>query len=501
MTKRKQNRRAFIRGAAGAALSIPFLSSMHGAAAVPPPAGIRRVVFFYVPYGTLQRQWFPSDASTAQGRTVGRARETALSSISGDISPIFRRSVLGNLVDKMLMLDGIDGPFSIGHQKSFPLTSFLRDEPTSPSAISIDQRIAEKAQIYSTEPAFRLLNVAAGRGTHSGPSLSYVRNGDRVIPFPQIANPETLWDLAFESVARGLGADGFERLRRNRISVIDQVQTNYDRLLRHRNLSGVDRNRLMAYVQHLREYEVSVTDSMILDCDTPPRPSLDAFPRGHQSWMDVGAAMVDNIIHTLRCGLTNVVTFNSEPSSRSYEFPEFTNQEHHALSHSREDGSEQTARQQLAVDRHKVDLLAQLLRGLDVEEDPGSGRTFLDNSIVLVTSDMGSVSNHKGHRMPVVFFGGRGYLKQGAYVDFRSSYIRDYRNSPRSAGVGIAYNNVLITACQALGLRPEDYEGDGPGIGQYQTSSYYSRVFPGGVEEYEAFAYGDRRSPPAEILA
>lgn len=501
MAEKRLSRRMFLCGAAGATLAVPYLPSISRVAAAPPPAGLRRIVFMAIPYGAVQEQWFGEDSSRPTGVTVGRAQETQLSDFRGDISPVFRRSAIGEYYDQMCFLDGIDAPYSTGHEKSFALSAALYSSPSAVSAPTIDQLIAQHAEIYPTEPTFRIMNVAAGAGTHHGPSLSYVRNGDRIVPFPQVANPATVWDLAFENVAGGLDSSGFERLRRNRISVIDRVRGDYDRLLGHRNLSRVDRDRLEAHASYLREYESSIEDSMLLDCDSPMRPDVESFPRGARSWPELGMAQVDNIVHSLRCGLTNVVTFNSEPSARSYAFPEVTTSSHHSLSHSKESSLDNEAtRQLLAVHRHKIDMVARLLRGLDMVEEPATGRTFLDNTLVVLTSDMGSVSNHKGQRMPVVLFGARGFIKQGVMLDFRTHNIREYNGCPRSAGVGIAYNAILVTACRAMGLEPEQFESGGSGIGLYRPSKYYYNLFSGGEDEYIVYAYGDRRAPPPELL-
>ncbi len=516
MSDRRFPRRTFLRGAGSVSLALPFLPSLAGRAFAQisgsgsteaPKGGIRRVIFFSLPYGTVQEHWFPSDAALTGARSVSsRAKESNLVDVMGKNGPltVFQNSVFSGLFDKMLFLDGIDGPSSIGHEKSYSLTGFVRDEPQALPGSSIDQIIASRARIYNSEPAFRTLNIASGPGTHAGSSISYTQNGSKVVPVPQLSDPATVWDIAFQWVSSG-GAQAnaeFEQQRGRRLSIIDHVNGRHKALLAHPNLSCEDRSRVEAYLQHLRDYELSIKDAKLIECSTPSRPDIASYGRKDQAWTRYAEDQVDNIIHTVRCGLTHVVTFNAEPSARGYRNLPGVLGDHHGLSHEKETAKagEGAALELFEVDRFHMGLVARLLRGLDVEEDPGSGRTFLDNSIVFVGNDMGSVANHKGHRMPCLLAGGKGYFKQGKLIDFRSPYSQSYAGTARTARIGISYNGLLVTICQAMGLRPEDYELGQEGVGDYTPSTYYYRQFPGGKDEYVAYAYGDRRAPVPELL-
>ena len=107
-------RRMFLQGAAGSALALPFLASLAGPLAraeVPPAGTIRRLIVFFVPYGTIPELWFPDENLMAAATPIagGRGVELATSAIAGDISPVFERAQVGALIDKILLLDGIDG--------------------------------------------------------------------------------------------------------------------------------------------------------------------------------------------------------------------------------------------------------------------------------------------------------------------------------------------------------------------------------------------------------
>jgi hypothetical protein len=292
----------------------------------------------------------------------------------------------------------------------------------------------------------------------------------------------------------------FEALRRRRSSILDGVIGDHTRLQNHPNLSSVDRERVDAYLTYLREYEQRVASSELISCSAPDRYAGYSGGNGAQS-MAMAPDHVTNIIYAVRCGLSRVITWDVEAASDPY--PGIT-KSHHQVSHNKEGdyaaGSE-TNTASLGFDRFHMKLLDDLVRGLDVEEDPGSGRTYLDNSLIMVCSNMGSLRNHKGARMPTMLIGGRDHFKSGHIVDLRSPHpIVATGETPRYSRAGVSYNNLLVTVCQAMGLQPEDYELGQAGIGDYSTGKYYYLEFPGGRDAYEAYAYGDRRSPIPELL-
>ena len=100
-------------------------------------------------------------------------------------------------------------------------------------------------------------------------------------------------------------------------------------------------------------------------------------------------------------------------------------------------------------------------------EDPATGRSMLEDTVVFVGNNMGSVLNHKGSRMPCLMFGGSSVLRTGTLVDFRSQHSWSYVGGfERIERLGIAYNHLLVTMCQLFGLQPEDYEHGQEGIGE-----------------------------------
>jgi hypothetical protein len=503
----------FLGGAGAATLSIPFLGSLAGRAeAMPATPRIKRAVFIGLNYGSWREKWFPSDAArTALTRVSPRAQTMPLAAFTGDLSPVFTREVVGDVLDKMIFLDGIDGPYGIGHEKTYALTGHKVESAALLTAPSIDQIIADRALIYDSEPAFRSFNVAAGTGTHHGPSISYADVGGVIQPVPQLTDPSAVWDAVFSSVALGddpASRAEAERRRALRLSVVDGVLSDYQSLRSSTRLSATDRRRLDGYLDYLRDYERSIAERETVVCAAPPRPDSSTYPRSPSMYPEVLAPdMATNIVHMLRCGLTNVVSFNIEPTAREYAFLPGVTGDHHGISHGIEEleGIDRVSPQIEQIDRFHARVIAGLVRGLDVE-DPATGRSMLDDTVVFVGNNMGSVLNHKGARMPCLMFGGGSVLRTGNLVDFRSEHSWSYVGGfERIERMGIAYNHLLVMMCQLFGLQPEDYEHGQEGIGEYVASSYYYRGFGTGSRAeqqvaYEAYAFGDKRAPLSELL-
>ena len=96
--------------------------------------------------------------------------------------------------------------------------------------------------------------------------------------------------------------------------------------------------------------------------------------------------------------------------------------------------------------------------------DDGSGRTYLDDSLVVWTQESGEYT-HMGQGMPVITAGSAGgFLRTGNYCDYRSTAITlsngEAGNTTKVFG-GLLWHQWLGTALQAMGLSPADYEGNG----------------------------------------
>ena len=109
-------------------------------------------------------------------------------------------------------------------------------------------------------------------------------------------------------------------------------------------------------------------------------------------------------------------------------------------------------------------MFAKLLAKLDVPEMGGT--TYLDNSLVYWGNELGF--NHIAYSVPCLLAGSAGgFIKPGRYIDYidwdgRAYFAQENGNVIK----GIPHNQFLVTALQAMGLAPADYETGGkPGYG------------------------------------
>ncbi|MEM6989184.1 MAG: DUF1552 domain-containing protein [Myxococcota bacterium] len=458
----------------------------------------------HLPYGTLNTEWFPPDE-------VRTGAVTNLADINGPLSPSMG-TLFDGVRDKMVVLDGIDGPWSMGHQRSYPLTGYACDVDAGCSIASalpgpsIDQIIADEAGLYDGVPPLRSMTMASGVQQSNlslhGSSLSYRLEGGSVSPVPHYYDPAAVHDVLFANVTSGSdpgAAEAFAARKEQRLAVVDRVLADYQALRASGRLSQTDKLKLDAYLEHLAALEGQVGAAELLECNPPPRPpNEDEYPTpkdmAHEPRLRDHVA---NLIHAVRCGITNVLALDFERKSHTYQ--SIGVGDHHNSWH----GNAPHAADIRTIDQFQLSLVADFVNALDTEEDPATGRTFLDNSLVVCTTDMGSVNNHKGCRMSPLLFGGTGVINQGKLLDYRTPYFMQESQVDYTDRIGVSYNNLLISICQAFGLTPEQYEHGQDGIGRYHddpSGNYYANSFPGGHAEFVETAYGDKKTPLDGLL-
>jgi hypothetical protein len=106
-----------------------------------------------------------------------------------------------------------------------------------------------------------------------------------------------------------------------------------------------------------------------------------------------------------------------------------------------------------------AEVFAKLLGKLNVTEMGSS--TYLDNSLVYWGNELGF--NHIAYSVPCILAGSAGgFIKPGRYLDYidwdgRAYFAQEMGNVIK----GIPHNQFLVTAMQAMGLAPADYETGG----------------------------------------
>ncbi len=114
------------------------------------------------------------------------------------------------------------------------------------------------------------------------------------------------------------------------------------------------------------------------------------------------------------------------------------------------------------------DIFLRLMERLDVVESGDT--TYLDNSLIVWGNELGF--NHLNYSVPAVTAGGAGgCIQTGTYLDYIEWDSQLYFSQNGGHVIrGIPHNRFLVSAMQAMGLSPEDYEQGGqPGYGSIET--------------------------------
>jgi hypothetical protein len=133
------------------------------------------------------------------------------------------------------------------------------------------------------------------------------------------------------------------------------------------------------------------------------------------------------------------------------------------------------------------EVFAKLLAKLDVPEMGGT--TYLDNSLVYWGNELGF--NHIAYSVPCLLAGGAGgFIKPGRYLDYIDWNGRAYFSQEDGNVIqGIPHNQFLVTALQAMGLAPADYERNGQkGYGSTSVSGRSSDTW---AVDYDLSKVGD----------
>jgi hypothetical protein len=453
-------RRMVLRGLGGAALALPFLPSLQGESQAAVPAMPKRFVYVSISCGEQPQNWWPEFPFTFSERP-GEVREAPLSQVSGQ-GGINR--VLGPefdpFLDKLLFLRGLGliGPAQGGHNPSAPLSGY-RVQGGGPT---IDQILAYSDAVYPTPPPVRSIHMMTKMGFQAEAGLSIGTDMSAVLAD---STPSVSWQRLFGTFVPD---DPKAILRRDlEMGVLDRVRGQYDRIVNHPRLSSDDRQRLTAHAELIHDLQQRILATG-LNCsppDEPLTPSMDD---------DVGLAQVTDLnIQLLTAGLACDRTRVGVLQLCVGTDLRFN---HHGWSHDSK-FTQQATDELASIHRGYTAELAQLLAALDaVVEDPVSGETLLDNTLVLFSNEDGVAWDvHEGGAMPALLAGGRFYLNTGRYIDYRQYDMVNgqpqYKEfihpayGPLNGGMldyrGRVFNSLLLNILEAMGESlPTDGFGD-----------------------------------------
>jgi hypothetical protein len=445
------SRRNVLRGL-GVTLSLPFLESLASRPARGQAAEVpRRFIPIYFPNGAGVEWWDKPGAGKAwELNPMLRALEPVKSkalfiknlgnytwrrdllTMSPAWHSLIPRADIGTMMpagafntpshsrDPGAMLTCVDGD---GVRRDRKL-----DVATSPvNATTVDQIIA-KALVGKTPINSLQLGLLNGSGDFDGRNSVFSQNmswSDPETPMGKELNPQKVFDTLVEggAAATPAGPDTAAETARRRAldkSALDSLKAST--LSLQNRLSMSDRAELDKYLTGLRELELRVagtTTPPAAQCTPIARPeaSIDA----NQNPVQRMGIMNDLIVMALQCDMTRVVTYMLD-NSRSelvyghvakYDYTKDvsvtgTAGNNHAAQHAGLRNNDFAS-----ITNWQLRVAVDLAQKLDAVSE--GGRTLLDNSLLMLFSDMHH-GDHAGFDLPMLLFGGAGTFKQGEYV-------------------------------------------------------------------------------------
>ena len=409
------NRRAFLRGAAGAAVALPFLESLPErspwAADDPPPVF---AFFISTVCGVVSAKFFPD--------APGPLTQAGLAA-SGKAT-----SQLAAHADNLLFLSGINWPrwANVYDAHAEGLVAALTARPpvkngdatkATSGGPSADAYIAEMAHPGKGPIALYAGNVKNG---FEAQRLSFAGPGQLN---PVIDNPYNLY-LDLMGLATSSGDQAARQLLQSRKSVHDLVREELTSLMQHPRLGATDKQRLQQHFDAIRDAEITMGGlCTTTGLDVPALEALQTFKwnahrtdemvRLHMSLVAMAFACNYRRAASLQWGDPYDLTIYDVPSNLDRQW-KFTYVSHRLMSDSaigNDAGDPLAAQAHAEVDAVRMQTLA---AGLDHFK----ARGLADRCLVMWTLNYAEGPSHSFQNVPHIVWGsGGGFLKQGQYVD------------------------------------------------------------------------------------
>lgn len=482
------SRRMFLKASSGF-LAIPFIASLLPKAAWSQAANenaFRKAVFMVNRHGG---HWIDARPSGVQYADVGNGVRAGNLN-TAQLGPIYS-SGYNNLKSKVSVLMGLMTAGGIGHVNATALAaSFSKDrnfsdgrrdlnEVSSYFPDSIDTVLASK--IYPSNHPVKVLRFG---GSHcyadQRPVSGITINAAYTLIMNNLVVPAT------PTAPTGPTDAQLENLRRRYI--LERTLSSISDVRASGKISDASKARIGDYQEML----AGVRDNIPSTITATPPPAPAAASCGNLTLPAQGdtqrnlRAQADLILAALTCGVTRLA-YMSLPAEHEYV---------HRVS----DGA---ARQQHRdyLRTTTLDVGQYLMNRMD-QVSESNGKTLLDNSCVLITSDLGGskFDNHTGLDMRVMVGGSlNGKLQVGKAVDYQipsEVIVRSGTQMEQNVCAGRMYNELLISIMRGFGLQQSDYaRGGRRGFGDYHLDE-----LPHGSYIFNLVLSGNRDASQKAVL-
>ncbi|MCA9623355.1 MAG: DUF1552 domain-containing protein [Myxococcales bacterium] len=467
-------RRLFLKGLGGFALALPFLESLtpRGVEAQEAPKPKRFVTLFTHHGGIWSENAFPHESKAPNAASMLPGHDVHwgdlhLEAVGSDnqLSPLVRAPsdiLTPTLAQKTMILRGLDMESWMGHGQGFVLgnnaDSNLGDQDSLEPRPTIDQVMAYSPSFYRDLSSVTLRSMHLGQDWDGYFAFGYENPSSQsgaIIPMPTIKSSLALWSSIFP-------VD--ETQDESRPLIVDRVYESYHRLRSGAwgaasRLSSQDKSRLDDHMDRLLELERKLEAAA--SCSDLTAPTVDADDvGGEQQW----ELYNDVLVAAFVCGTSRIATIRAG----SHWYPGFSGGDwHQEIAHMSDANPAPNQQEDILVASHRNWLVFQLMElanKLDAIEE-GPGETFLDNSLLMFTSESGPMT-HFNWEMPVVTFGGAGgWFQTGRYYDFRNRENTSHANSSNfleaARRPGVRYNQWLANVLLSMDVPASEWERPG----------------------------------------
>ena len=305
------------------------------------------------------------------------------------------------------------------------------------NTISLDQEFASH---FRGQTRYDSLVLTTFNGT-----LSYTSNG---VAIPAVSKPSEIFSKLFLSSTPQQASEELRRIGEGR-SMLDFVGEQAARL--SKKVSTNDRQRLDEYFDSVRSVEKQL--QMSSEWVNRPKPKAPGPPPVDITTPGEQAKKLQLMFDMIHLAL-------STDSTRAITIKTFG--DHHDLSHHGKEAVKLAACRQVEIELLKA--YASLLTKLKASKE-GEGDTLLNNTMVLLTSNLMDGNSHSTYNLPAVLAGGG--FKHGQHLAFNQLFIErmnkettpggDKLPIPNTAPIPTPLCNLYVSMLQRAGIESHTF--------------------------------------------
>lgn len=429
-------RRNFLMGLGGLTVALPTLRkfSTPAKAELASGDGPRRIITMAYPMGTHVPMWRPSATGA----------DFELGPITQSMAPFKDRALfVSNCPNAVLGVGGNGWKYGHPGKKESVLTgTLMKNAFGGDGSNRIENVVASSpgsaTRIPNGPSVDHVIGQALRRDHHARASVDLGVWGTGVRDtepsdffYESAANPATMAAnpaKAFAAIFGGVNPDGevdeaYLALQRRKASVLDAVRDSFVEL--RQGLDTADRKQLDEHAEKIRQIEVDLPP--VAACSVPDAPVW-----GNASMKEIFALQNRIMAHAMGCDLAPVGRIEALKQQNPYfGIPAIDNATggsiswHHPIVHA-SDGWASNHPVRVAGFKFFVDQFADLCAQLDAIVEGPDGRTVLDNSLVLLVSDLAEGVGHSAGDLCFLAVHNSGPGRRGFHFNAGGHHVNRY---------------------------------------------------------------------------